>query len=136
MAIKFQSEEWIKAFQSEMNTSEVYVKAGQGFVGDWVFVVEPDKAYPETVYFFMSLNNGKCTDAAMMASENERAAQYYIRAPYSIWRRVIEGKLDPIQGLMTRKLKLKGDLMKVMRYPKAAKEMMECVMRVPTDFGA
>jgi putative sterol carrier protein len=135
MAIKFQSEEWIKAFQSEMNASEVYEKAGQGFGGDWVFVVEADKAFPETLYFFMSLENGKCTDAAMMASENERTAQYYIRAPYSIWRRVIEGKLDPIQGLMTRKLKLKGDLMKVMRYPKAAKEMMECVMRVPTDFG-
>jgi len=43
--------------------------------------------------------------------------------------------LDPIPGMMTRKLKLKGDMMKVMRYPKAAKEMVNCVSRVPTDFG-
>jgi hypothetical protein len=25
--------------------------------------------------------------------------------------------------------------MKVMRYPKAAKELVNCVSRVPTDFG-
>ncbi len=135
MAVKFQSEEWIKEFQRQMNESEVYEKAGKSFEGDWIFVVEADNAYPETVYFFMSLNKGKCTDAAMIASEEEREAQYFIRAPFSIWRKIIEGKLDPIQGLMMRKLKLKGNLMKVMRYPKAAKEMMNCVMRIPTDFG-
>ena len=72
----------------------------------------------------------------MMASESEREAQYFMRGSYSTWRKVIEGKLDPIQGLMMRKFKLKGNLMKVMRYPKAAKEMMQCVMRVPTDFGS
>lgn len=136
MAVKFQSEEWIKEFQRQMNESEVYERAGKGFEGDWIFIVEADNAYAETVYFFMSLNNGKCTDAAMIASEQEREAQYFIRAPFSTWRKVIEGKLDPIQGLMMRKLKLKGNLMKVMRYPKAAKEMMNCVMRVPTDFGS
>jgi putative sterol carrier protein len=136
MAVKFQSEEWIKEFQREMNESEVYERAGKGFEGDWIFIVEADNAYAETVYFFMSLIHGKCTDAAMIASEEEREAQYFIRAPFSTWRKVIEGKLDPIQGLMMRKLKLKGNLMKVMRYPKAAKEMMNCVMRVPTDFGS
>ena len=135
MAIKFQSEEWIKEFQRLMNESEAYAKAGKGFEGDWIFIVEPDDVLPKTVYFFMSLNNGKCTDAAMIASEQERKAQYFIRAPFGIWRRVIEGKLDPIQGLMMRKLKLKGNLMKVMRYPKAAKEMMNCVMHIPTDFS-
>jgi putative sterol carrier protein len=36
---------------------------------------------------------------------------------------------------MTRKLKLQGDLMLLMRYPKAAMEMFACVKRVPTNFG-
>ena len=49
---------------------------------------------------------------------------------------VIEARLDPIQGLMTRKLKLKGDMLQVMRYPKAAKDMVGCVLRVPSDFGS
>jgi putative sterol carrier protein len=35
---------------------------------------------------------------------------------------------------MTGKLKLKGNLAKVLRYPKAAKELVNCVMQVPTEF--
>jgi putative sterol carrier protein len=48
---------------------------------------------------------------------------------------VIEGKLDPIQGMMTGKLKLEGNLATVMRYPKAAKEITSACSKVPTDFG-
>jgi hypothetical protein len=35
---------------------------------------------------------------------------------------------------MMRKFKLKGNLMKVMRYPRSAKELVNCVMRVETEF--
>jgi putative sterol carrier protein len=37
--------------------------------------------------------------------------------------------------MMTRKLKLKGNMMKIMRYPKAAQEIVACCALVPTDFG-
>jgi putative sterol carrier protein len=36
---------------------------------------------------------------------------------------------------MTGKLKLRGNLMKVMRYPKAAKEIITCCSKIPTDFA-
>jgi putative sterol carrier protein len=134
MAVKFPSEEWINEFGRQINASEPYEKSGKDWEGDWVFIVEADKVLPEAAYFFIGLLHGKCTDTAMMASENEREAQYFMRGSYSTWRRVIEGKLDPIQGLMMRKFKLKGNLMKVMRYPRSAKELVNCVMRVETEF--
>ncbi|MFX1298189.1 MAG: SCP2 sterol-binding domain-containing protein [Promethearchaeota archaeon] len=46
-------------------------------------------------------------------------------------RAVAEKKLDPIQGLMVGKFKLKGDMAMVMRYTKAAVEMVNCIMNVP-----
>ena len=134
MAFKFPSDEWVKEFGNQLNASEAYAKSGKDWEGDFSFIVEADNAYPETVYFFIGLFHGKCPDAAMMASENEREAPYTVSGAFSTWRKVIEGKLDPIQGLMMRKLKLKGNLMKVMRYPKAAKDMVDCVSRVPTEF--
>jgi putative sterol carrier protein len=70
----------------------------------------------------------------MIESENAREAQYFMRGSFTTWRKTIEGKLDPIQGLMTRKFKLKGNLMKVLRYPRAAKGLVHCVLRVPTEF--
>ena len=135
MALKFPSDEWAKEYASQLNASEAYERSAKDWEGDFVFTVEADDTLPETAYLFVGLYHGKCTETALIASEDEREAQFIIRASATNWRKVIEGKLDPIPGMMTRKLKLKGDMMKVMRYPKAAKEMVNCVSRVPTDFG-
>ena len=135
MALKFPSDEWAKEYASQLNASEAYERSAKDWEGDFVFTVEADDTLPETAYLFVGLYHGKCTDTALIASEDEREAQFIIRASATNWRKVIEGKLDPIPGMMTRKLKLQGDMMKVMRYPKAAKEMVNCVSRVPTDFG-
>lgn len=134
MGMTFPSDEWGKAFADQLNSSEAYARSAKDWEGDFVFIIEPDKSYPEEAYLFVGLYHGNCTGTAIMASENEREAQFIIRAPYANWRKVIDGKLDPIQGMMTRKLKLKGNMMKIMRYPKAAKEMVNCVSKVPTDW--
>lgn len=136
MAFKFPSEEWIKELANQLNASEAYERAAKDWEGDFIFVVEPDEAYDKTAYLFLGLYHGKSTGAAMLSSENEREAEFILRAPYSNWRSVIEGKLDPIQGMMTRKLQVKGNMMKIMRYPKAAKEIVACCALVPTEFAA
>ena len=135
MALKFPSDEWIKELSSQLNASEAYEKSAKDWEGDFVFIVEPDGAYDDTAYLFLSLFHGKSPGAMMIASEGEQEAEFVINAPFSTWRQVIEGKLDPIQGMMTRQLKLQGNMMKIMRYPKAAKEIVDCCALVPTDFG-
>jgi putative sterol carrier protein len=135
MALKFPSDEWIKELSTRLNASESYERSAKDWEGDFVFVIEPDEAYRDTAYLFLGLLHGKSPGAAVLASQDERESEFVIHAPFSTWRRVIEGKLDPIQGMMTRQLKLQGNMMKVMRYPKAAKEIVDCCALVPTDFG-
>lgn len=135
MAIRFPSDEWIKALKDALNASEAYERSAKDWEGDFIFVSEPDAAFPSPAYLFLGLYHGKCTDAALLQSPDERKAEFVITAPFSVWRQVIEGKLDPIQGMMTRKLKLQGNMMKIMRYPKAAKEIVACCALVPTDFA-
>ncbi|MBL7065952.1 MAG: SCP2 sterol-binding domain-containing protein [Anaerolineae bacterium] len=134
MTFKFPSDEWIKELSRQLNASETYEKSAKDWEGDFVFIVEPDDAYDGTAYLYLGLYHGKSPDAAMVASKDEREIEFVLRAPFSAWRKVIEGKLDPIQGMMTRKLKLKGNMMKVMRYPKAAKEIVSCCALVPTEW--
>ena len=134
MAFKFPSDEWIKELGRQLNGSESYEQSAQGWEGDFIFIVEPDETYDDTTYLFLGLYDGKSTDAALLASEDERETEFVLRASFSNWRKVIEGKLDPIQGMMTRKLKLTGNMMKVMRYPKAAKELVACCASVETEF--
>ena len=135
MAFEFPSDEWIKELSKKLNESESYEKSAKDWEGDFVFVVEPDEAYSEMAYLFLGLYHGKSPDAAVLGSEKERPAEFVLRAPFTNWRRVIEGKLDPIQGMMTKKLRVEGNMMKIMRYPKAAKEIVACCALVPTDFG-
>jgi len=134
MAHKFPSDEWIKELSRQLNTSETYEQSAKDWEGDFIFVVEPDDAYPETAYLYLNLYHGKSPDAALLSGPDEKQAAYLLAAPFNTWRKVIEGKLDPIQGMMTRKLKLNGNMMKIMRYPKAAKEIVACCAHVPTDW--
>ena len=135
MAIKFPSDEWIKALSAKLNESDAYEKSAKDWEGDFVFIVEPDDAFEKTAYLFLGLYHGKSPDAGEISTQEEREAEFVLSAPFTNWRRVIEGKLDPIQGMMTKKLKVKGNMMKIMRYPKAAKEIVSCCALVPTDFG-
>jgi putative sterol carrier protein len=135
MALKFPSDEWIKALSKELNASDAYEKSAKDWEGDFIFVVEPDDAYANTDYLYLGLYHGKSPDAAMIDSPDAREAEFVLSAPYTNWRKVIEGEMDPIQGMMTRKLKVQGNMMKIMRYPKAAKEIVSCCALIPTDFG-
>jgi len=135
MAIKFPSDAWIKELSAQLNMSESYEKSARDWEGDFTFVIESDDIFPSTAYLFLGLYHGKSPDAAQLSSMEEKPAEYVIRAPFSTWRKVIERKIDPIQGLMTRKLKLAGNMMMIMRYPKAAQEIMACTSRIPTSFG-
>ena len=134
MANKFPSDEWIKALKDVLNESESYQRSAKDWEGDFIFVVEPDGAYPNTDYLLLKLYHGSSQGAGMLDPNDLPETEYTINAPYSTWRKVIDGKLDPIQGMLTGQLKLKGDLMKVMRYPKAAQEIVSCCAKVPTDW--
>ena len=134
MLHKFPSDEWIKALRDMLNASESYQRSAKDWEGDFIFVAEPDDAYPDTAYLHLQLYHGSSAGAAQVYPDDMPETEFIINAPYSTWRKVINGKLDPIQGMMTGQLKLQGDLMKVMRYPKAAQEIVSCCAKIPTDW--
>ncbi len=134
MKYKFPSVEWINKVRELLNESESYQRSAKDWEGDFIFVVEPDEAYSHTSYLHLELYHGSSPGAALVKEDDLPETEYSLSAPFGTWRRVIEGKLDPIQGMMTRQLKLKGDLMKIMRYPKAAQEIVSCCAKVPTEW--
>lgn len=134
MAFKFPSDEWIRELSRQLNASADYERAAKDWEGDFLFVVEPDQAFSDTAYLYLGLYHGKSPDAVMESDPSSRKVEFTISAPFSTWRQVIEGKLEPIQGMMTRKLKLQGTMMKIMRAPKAAKEIVSCCAKIPTEW--
>ena len=100
-----------------------------------MFEAEPDKGVADEVWAWLDLWHGKCRGSKynIPAGEGERS-KFIIRAPYTRWKEVIKKELDPVKGMMQGKLKLKGDLPTIVRYVKAANELVNLAGSVPTEF--
>jgi putative sterol carrier protein len=134
MRYRFPSDEWVKAYRDLLNASAAYEESSKNWESDLIFIIEPDAPNSQVAYLYLDPYRGKCREAKALPGLEAQKAAYVVNAPFTVWRRIIENKLDPIQALMTRQIKVKGDLMKIMRYPKAVKEMLTCVTAVPTEF--
>ncbi|MEM2589594.1 MAG: SCP2 sterol-binding domain-containing protein, partial [Candidatus Bathyarchaeia archaeon] len=113
---RFPSEEWIKAYKEELNKNEAYAEAAKDWEGDFLFIVTPDEGLDKEMVFYVDLWHGKCRDAYMVPSREAKTAEFVYEGPYSNWKKLIMGQLDPIQSLLMRKFKLKGNMAKIMRY--------------------
>ena len=132
--IKFATDEWAKALLESINQSEAYEQAAKTWEGDFYFVVDAGEQYPEPVYMYIDLWHGKCREAFATADPSAKDPVFRMSGPLGNWRRVIEKKLDPLQGILTRQFKLQGDMVKIMRAVKAAQELVNCTALVPTEF--
>jgi putative sterol carrier protein len=70
----------------------------------------------------------------MTSAEQGSRCAYVIRAPYSRWKDVLRGDLDPVKAMMQGKLKVQGDLATIVRYVRAANELVHLTMQVRTEF--
>jgi putative sterol carrier protein len=131
---KFPSEEWITLFMEAVNSNKNYEEAARTWEGDFLFVVDADEELKEPTTFYVDLWHGKCRGVALVRAGEEKKAAFIYSGPYGNWKKLINKQIDPIQGLLTGKFKLKGDMIKVLRAVRAAKELVETAGKVPTEF--
>jgi putative sterol carrier protein len=133
MNVKAFSPEWADALKAEINKSRAYKEAGKGWKWTVGLVVEPepDKKVPDALGIVMDLYEGEARGIKVGMADEARACDFVISAPYTRWKQVARKELDPTRGMIQGKLKLKGDLVTIVRYNKAATEMTECTTRIP-----
>ncbi len=134
--VAFPTDAWFQALVERIGGSAAYREAAASWEGDIAFAIEaePDRGMPQDVWGLLDLWHGECRGGGVVAPERGRAAAYVIRAPYSRWKEVVTGELDPIKGMMQGKLKVQGDLPTIVREVRAASELVELTQRIPTEF--
>jgi putative sterol carrier protein len=132
----FPTDPWFKELVARINDSEAYAEAAAEWEGDIVFHIEaePDKGFPDDVYGYLDLWHGACRDGGVVERQRAETSRYVIRAPYSRWKDVVLGELDPIRGMMQGKLKVRGDLPMIVRYVNAANVLVHLTEEVETVF--
>jgi putative sterol carrier protein len=137
MALAFPSVEWVEEYKKQINLSEGYKKAAATWTAGVVALVtsaKPEIGLNEDVGIWLDLHQGVCREAKIVTSEEAQKAPFCITADYARWKQVIKKELEPVKGMMQAKLKLKGDLPTIVRYVKAAQELVECTTRIETKF--
>ncbi len=134
--VVFPSEEWVQELKQQLNTSPAYAEAAKNWEGDFYFVIDPEKGGPltESECLYMDLWHGECRDAFVVKDKAAKTPAFVMSGPYSKWKRVVTAKLDPLQGLMTGQLKLKGNMVMVMKNVKAAQELVKACTRIDAAF--
>ena len=132
--VKFGSDEWVQALHYELNTSKAYEEAAKNWEGDIYFVVDPEGSVKEPMYLYMDLWHGKSREAFVAKEKSAKNPAFVMSGAYGKWKKVVSAQLDPIQALMTGQLKLKGNMVMVMKNVKAAQEIVRACTRLDTEF--
>ncbi|NUR04145.1 MAG: hypothetical protein HOY79_48860 [Streptomyces sp.] len=133
----FPSEEWLSEYVDRINTSEEFAEAARDFEADlsYVFEAEPGSGLDRDVWARAEVGGGKCLWAKYdVSAEEGRTSQFVIQAPYSRWKEVIEGKLDPMEAMLDGDLAVTGHLPTLLRYVRAADELVNLAARVSSSF--
>lgn len=134
MGIPFPSDAWVKELMTKLNNSEGYKAAAKNWEGDFAFIITAGGGVPEDTYLYMDLWHGECRSAKQLDSPDEKSPAFTMAAPIGTWQKVLTGELDPIRGIMGRHLNLKGNMMKVLKAPKAALEMVNSAQSIETEW--
>ena len=133
---EFPSEEWFQDYIRAIDTSQEYAEYAATWEGDVIIQVEaePDKGLPDDVRGRLDLWHGGCRGGGIVDEERAAAAEFVVRAPYSRWKDVINGDLEPVKALVQGKLRVHGDLPKILRYVKGTQELAYIAGQVDTTF--
>jgi putative sterol carrier protein len=127
---KFPTDEWVVALMDKLNSDERYAQIASKWEGDMRFVVEASGPLKETKMYYIDLWHGKCRAAFTEDEPGNRIPAFTLKAPYENFARVVTGKLDPMQALMTRKLGVQGNMAVLMRSVPTVLDFVRCAREI------
>jgi putative sterol carrier protein len=136
LMLVFPSKEWVDSFVAKLNSSKEFAEAGEDWEGDILFVVERDENFPKTSCVYLDLSKGRCKRYEYYESCEDSTApksEFRYSGPFKTWAKLINKEIDPIQGIITGKFKLDGPIMKMIKYRKAAKEVVNVAASLESD---
>jgi putative sterol carrier protein len=121
------SPEWVDSYEKLIRGDEEYRNAAAGWEGTVVLhtVAEPYIGIENDGYMLMDLWHGECRSIRLVPPQVGQAADFILTGSYWTWKGAGSGQLDTSKAVMQGKIKLKGELPKIVRYNHATKRLTE-----------
>ncbi len=136
----FPSQGWVDRLVNVLNNDERYAEVAKNWEGDLTVLIEPDdaEAQPDLpMAIYVDLWHGKCRRSEILdLSEGESPqATFVLRAPRSNFIKIFSGDLDPIQAMLTRRLKVEGNMAYMLKNIPTVLDFVRCCRIVQAENG-
>lgn len=158
--ILFPSQAWFTEYRHRINDDAEYAEMsgdwGVDFDGDFIFEMTnmpldeiDDDALPQelraeleeyvdeetgTGYGLLGLEGGECTHAELVSSLDDVEFGFKMVADFETWKELVSGRIGAIDGMMSGKFELEGDMQKVMQYSDSASRLTELSASIDATF--
>ncbi len=138
----FPSKEWAEQAVQLVNEDPEAALAGKGWEGDFGAVVLPEPGKLNKAFTaHLVPKDGRIEKLKVLPDPDdleEIEPAYVARAPYSVWKGLLTGQLDPVEAVLKRRIDVKGDLQPLMerlRYKGIADRVMAKMKTTFPDEG-
>ena len=130
--IELGSDMYLEHFKEKLNGDKAYNDLAAKVEDSYTLVLqaEPDKGVEETRVIGFEISKGKMTDIW----KGERDTSFILSAPYRVWVDILLGKIGANRAFITRKLKIKGNMPRLLKSAKATDRLVELLQGMPTEF--
>ena len=138
MAIRFGSDEWATTLADAINRSSEYRNAangwGEAFNGNLLLAFEADGGLATGTALLLRLKGGGCQGAEFTADLRHPDAGFALRAPFTLWKDILERRTLAATAILTGRLKVEGDKMTLLKYTAAHRAIVGCAGALETAF--
>ena len=129
----FPSPEWAAAYQRALNENAAYREAAKAWMGDIMLLVRSSEPNAPAPGVHLELAIGSCQAATFHADAKNIPSEFVYEGTPENWQKLMRHELDPVKAILDGTFRVKGNLAKLMRFTRAAKELVETASNVPSS---
>ena len=130
--MKFGSLEYMNEVMKRTNADAEYERISKEETGSFTMILgaEPDKGIPQSIVVGYREEKGKIQEVW----EGERQTDFVLSGPYGVWVDILLGKLGASKAFVMRKLKVRGDFLRILRSSDSTMRWLAILRAIPTEF--
>ncbi len=130
--MRFGTLEYAQKMQEVLNGDAEHRRLAKGETDSYLLVLEaePAKGVAERLIVGYAMEDGEVK--GVWAAE--RKTTFVLSAPYGIWVDIVAGKLGPVAAMTTRRLKIRGNILRLLAGSDSTLRMVELLRTIPTEF--
>ena len=130
----FPSSQWLDELIIKLNSDEQYARIAKNWEGDIVCSIDPDNFLENPIVYYLDLWHGKCRAGSILENASQKNSTLTLNAPYENYAKLLKGEFEPMQALLTRKLKVKGNMTILMRNVPTVLDFVRCCREITDTF--